>query len=204
MNTLELLAEFRLYVDKYEVPYSPMVDLMNLLDFSDAVNITLKYMKMFLPRFEFYYPQDTWVRNALDMVEKGEQIKWDNPILKGIEKRWDRLFTAPGCYYFVAGVYELIDLMSYPDGLLHRGHALQPTIHGIEADAWASRNPLRWMIYNHFMKYRVEITDEMDEDIIFWMQRVRTRAPFVLNLRKQLWTDVGNDIETKLTKMEMT
>lgn len=137
------------------------------------------------------------------MVEKGEQTKRDNPILKGIEKRWDRLFTAPGCYFFVAGVYRLIDSMSYPENPLHRGHALQPTIHGIEEDVWASRNPLRWMIYNHFMKYRVEITDEMDEDIMFWMRRVR-RTPFVLNLFKQLWTNVGNDIETKLKKTEMT
>jgi hypothetical protein len=181
---------------------SPLGELLNRLSERDAIEIALKYLYMYLPRFEFYHPHDIWVRRVLNIFENGQKFEWTDPSLLGIEHRWDRLFKPPGSDPFIQGVYYLLDVIEHPDDPLCRVQSVGSSIYGIVEETWARDYPYRWMTYQHFMFHREEIVKEMDEAIIFWMHKVHLYEPIIIELEQKLWTDVGNELEKRLIRNE--
>jgi hypothetical protein len=163
--------------------------LLQSLDYYMAVAVPLERIQAFLPVFESYYPEESWVRKLLLMITNYGKAP-DNDI-SGIALQ--QSFSAPGMGNFLKAVFDLSQAMQESNSPEIRiGFMASAVVNSNMADlaeAWYGKSPKAWE--------RVRANQEPHATTIaytFWTD-AQTAARDTAN-----WLSVADSIEAKLAR----
>ena len=166
--------------------------LLQRMEYYIALAVPLERIRAFLPIFEQHYPDETWVRQLLLMINNYGKAP-ENDIS---EMALSQGFTVPGAGNFLKAVYDLTQAMQDKHTSEARiGFMASAVVNANMADlayAWYSEREKAWE------KVRANQEDEQATRIayIFWTH------PDTVALDKQIWHKVADSIEAKLTRLE--
>lgn len=166
--------------------------LLQRMEYYIALAVPLERIRAFLPVFEQHYPEETWVRQLLLMINNYGKAP-ENDIS---EMALSQGFTLPGAGNFLKAVYDLTQAMQDNHTSEARiGFMASAVVNANMADlayAWYSEREKAWE------KVRANQEDEQATRIayIFWTH------PDTVALDKQIWHEVADSIEAKLTRLE--
>lgn len=172
--------------------------LLQGLEYYVAIAVPLEGLQAFLPTFEQQYPDETWVRQLLLMVNNYGKAP-ENDIA---EMALQHGFTAPGIGNFLKAVYDLTQAMQdkhTPEARI--GYMASATVNTIMAELvhnWYGEREKAWQRVRENQQSTSEDVQATRIAYIFWTH------PDTVNLDKKLWQDVADSIEYKLTRLERT
>ncbi len=174
--------------------------LLQRMEYYIALSVPLERIRQFLPNFEQAYPDETWVRQLLLMINNYGKAP-ENDIA---EMALQHDFTAPGVGNFLKAVYDLTQAMQdkhTPEARI--GFMTSAVVNAIMADlahAWYSERDKAWQRVrdNQYDPINEAYSDEQATRIayIFWTH------PDTVALDKQRWLEVADSIEYKLSRLE--
>jgi hypothetical protein len=163
--------------------------LLQSLDYFMALAVPLERIQAFLPKFEGYYPEETWVRKLLLMVINYGKAPDNDIAALALEQS----FSAAGMGNFLKAVYDLNQAMQ--DGntpevrIGFMASAVVNIIMAELAEAWYGKHPKAWE--------RVRAGQEPHATTIaltFWTDSQTAERDTAA------WLAVGDSIEAKLTR----
>lgn len=176
--------------------------LLQRMEYYIALAVPLERIREFLPIFEQAYPDETWVRKLLLMINNYGKAP-ENDIA---EMALQHDFTAPGIGNFLKAVYDLTQAMQdkhTPEARI--GFMTSAVVNAIMADlahAWYSDREKAWhrVRENQYDPISEDYLDEQATRIayIFWTH------PDTVALDQQRWLDVADSIDYKLSRLEQT
>lgn len=176
--------------------------LLQRMEYYIALAVPLERIREFLPIFEQAYPEETWVRKLLLMINNYGKAP-ENDIA---EMALQHDFTAPGIGNFLKAVYDLTQAMQdkhTPEARI--GFMTSAVVNAIMADlahAWYSDREKAWhrVRENQYDPISEDYLDEQATRIayIFWTH------PDTVALDQQRWLDVADSIDYKLSRLEQT
>ncbi|MEO1286299.1 MAG: hypothetical protein AAFV93_00920 [Chloroflexota bacterium] len=166
--------------------------LLQRMEYYIALSVPLERIRTFLPIFEAHYPDETWVRQLLLMINNYGKAP-ENDIS---EMALQQGFTVAGVGNFLKAVYDLTQAMQdrhTPEARI--GFMASAVVNAIMAELvheWYGSRDKAWD------KVRDNQTDEQAQRIayIFWTH------PETAQLDKDLWLSVADSIEAKITRLE--
>ncbi|GAB5490781.1 MAG: hypothetical protein Phog2KO_09960 [Phototrophicaceae bacterium] len=176
--------------------------LLQRMEYYIALAVPMERIREFLPIFEQEYPDETWVRQLLLMINNYGKAP-ENDIA---EMALQHEFTTPGVGNFLKAVYDLTQSMQEkhtPEARI--GFMTSAVVNSIMADlayAWYSERDKAWnkVRENQYDPLTEDYTDEQATRIayIFW-----THADTIA-LDKKLWQSVADSIDYKLKRLEQS
>ncbi|MEM9951317.1 MAG: hypothetical protein AAF846_06950 [Chloroflexota bacterium] len=166
--------------------------LLQRMEYYIALSVPLERIRTFLPIFELHYPDETWVRELLLMINNYGKAP-ENDIS---EMALQQGFTVAGVGNFLKAVYDLTQAMQdrhTPEARI--GFMASAVVNAIMAELvheWYGSRDKAWD------KVRDNQTDEQAQRIayIFWTH------PETAQSDKDLWLSVADSIEAKITRLE--
>lgn len=166
--------------------------LLQGLEYYIALAVPVERIRSFLPVFEAYYPDETWVRKLLLMINNYGKAP-DNDIA---EMALQHDFDAAGVGNYLKAVYDLTQAMHdkhTPEARI--GYMASAVVNANMAElaqAWYGEREKAWE------QVRGNQEDEQAKRIayIFWTH------PDTETLDKQVWFEIADSIEEKLTRLE--
>lgn len=166
--------------------------LLQRMEYYIALAVPLERIRAFLPIFEQHYPDETWVKQLLLIINNYGKAP-ENDIS---EMALSQEFTTPGVGNFLKAVYDLTQAMQdnhTPEA--RTGYMASAVVNAIMAElayAWYSEREKAWE------KVRANQEEEQATRIayIFWTH------PDTVKLDKQIWHEIADSIEAKLTRLE--
>jgi hypothetical protein len=165
--------------------------LLITLDYYMALAVPLEAIQAFLPRFESYYPEETWVRKLLLMITNYGKAP-DNDIAS---LALQDSFSAAGMGNFLKAVYDLNQAMQSSNTPEVRiGFMASAVVNIIMADlveSWYSKRPKAWE--------KVRANQEEHARTIaltFWTDSETAERDTAA------WLSVADSIEAKLLRRE--
>src|SRR5689334_9770016 len=118
--------------------------LLQNLDYYMALSLPLERIQAFLPIFENYYPEETWVRKLLLMISNYGKAPDNDIAALALEQS----FSAAGAANFLKAVYDLNQAMQDSNTPEVRiGFMASAVVNIIMADlaeAWYGKRPKAW------------------------------------------------------------
>lgn len=174
--------------------------LLQRMDYYVALSVPLERLQAFLPTFEASYPEEEWVRTLLLMVTNYGKAP-QNDIA---EMALQHSFTAPGIGNYLKAVYDLTQAMQdthTPEARV--GYMTSATVNVVMAElaaAWYGERPKAWekVREEQYQPETQAVAESQTARIayIFWTH------PDTVALDKQLWTNISDGIEQKLSRLE--
>lgn len=172
--------------------------LLQAMDYYVALSVPLERLQWFLDIFESYYPEESWVRKLLLMINTfGTPPETTIP-----EAALQETFSAPGAANYVKAVFDLTQAMQdkhSPEARIgYLASAVVNSIMAELAEAWYGEREQDWQRVrgNHYDAQTGTYSDPeaMQIAYAFWTDEA-TAA-----LDRGCWTDIANSIEKKLMR----
>ncbi|MGJ3237413.1 MAG: hypothetical protein ACFE0Q_01780 [Anaerolineae bacterium] len=166
--------------------------LLQSLDYYIALAVPLERVSDFLPIFEAHYPEETWVRQLLLMINNYGKAP-ENDIT---EMALQHSFNAPGMGNFLKAVFDITQAMqdrNTPEARV--GFMASAVVNAIMAQLvyrWYGEREKAWE------QVRDNQTDEQATRIayIFWTH------PDTIANDQQYWREIADSLHEKLTRLE--
>lgn len=166
--------------------------LLQRMEYYIALAVPLELIREFLPTFEAHYPDETWVRQLLLMINNYGKAP-ENDIS---EMALQQGFTVAGTGNFLKAVFDLTQAMqdkNTPEARI--GFMASAVVNATMAElvhSWYGERDKAWELV------RENPSDEQAQRIayIFW-----THAD-TAELDQHLWLKIADSIETKATRLE--
>lgn len=166
--------------------------LLQRMEYYIALSVPMERILAFLPIFEQHYPDETWVKQLLLMINNYGKAP-ENDIA---EMALQHEFTLPGVGNFLKAVYDLTQAMQDK----HTPEARMGFMASAVVNAMMAELAYNW--YSEREKAWEKVRGNQDEEqakriaYIFWTH------PDTVKLDKQIWHEIADSIEAKLTRLE--
>jgi len=174
--------------------------LLRSLDYYVALSVPLERIWHWLPIFEKYYPEETWVRQLILAINSYGTVPDDSVAEMALQQQ----FNQPGAGNFIKAVYDTTQAMQDKHtGEARIGFMASAVVNAIMAElveAWYGERDKAWQRVreNQFDPQTGEYSDPQATQIayIFWTDE-RTSA-----LDTGTWLEIAATIEAKFKRME--
>jgi len=166
--------------------------LLMRLNQTECVGLGIQYIEAYIPRFEHYYPEQTWPRRLLNRFKAALSADPNQSSWPEAPDEFTENYPKPGAGNFRNALLELWKIGTGLSDAYHRARQTRRSIYAIFmadlTESWGRSNPELWDRYRH-----PQNTHDM-----FVLPYQRWMSPEIAERDISNWLRLANDIEKRL------